>query len=92
MHRGFINFYSVYIGWLCSAVFLHLPSFAALGIDVKADVSILLTTFLVSWLFAHNICASWKSLHHRRNLVGGKGHVEEAAAAAAAAVQKRRAI
>lgn len=44
---GYINFYSVYIAWLCSAVFLHLPSMGKLGLDIKADISILLTTFLV---------------------------------------------
>jgi len=40
----------VYIGWLCSAVFLHLPSFQALGIDVRTDLSMLLTIFLLSLL------------------------------------------
>ncbi len=37
----------MYIAWLCSAVFLHLPSMGKLGLDIKADISILLTTFLV---------------------------------------------
>ncbi|KAK9823894.1 hypothetical protein WJX72_006230 [[Myrmecia] bisecta] len=46
--RGYINFYSVYIAWLCSAVFLHLPGFQTLGIDVKTDLSILLAIFLLS--------------------------------------------
>ncbi len=46
-NTGYINFYSVYIAWLCSAVFLHLPSVGKLGLDIKADISILLTTFLV---------------------------------------------
>lgn len=48
--RGYINFYSLYIGWLCGAVFLHLPSFKALGFDVRTDVSMLLTIFLLSCL------------------------------------------
>ncbi len=48
--RGYINFYSVYIGWLCSAVFVHLPKFKALGFDIKTDVSLLLTIFLLSCL------------------------------------------
>ena len=30
----------MYICWLCSAVFCHLPSFEALGLDMKADVSL----------------------------------------------------
>ncbi|KAK9835056.1 hypothetical protein WJX81_007542 [Elliptochloris bilobata] len=47
---GYINFYAVYIGWLCSAVFLHLPSFQALGIDIRTDLSVLLTIFLLSLL------------------------------------------
>ncbi|KAK9809330.1 hypothetical protein WJX73_005806 [Symbiochloris irregularis] len=45
---GFINLYSVYISWLCGAVFLHLPSLEALGFNIKADVSVLLVVFLVS--------------------------------------------
>lgn len=48
--RGYINFYSLYIGWLCGAVFLHLPSFKALGFDIRTDVSMLLTIFLLSCL------------------------------------------
>ena len=50
MRRGYINFYAVYIGWLCSAVFLHLPSFQALGLDIRTDLSVLLTIFLLSLL------------------------------------------
>jgi hypothetical protein len=41
--RGYVNFYSLYIVWLCSALFCHLPSFQALGIDMKADVSLALS-------------------------------------------------
>ena len=48
--RGYINYYSVYLFWLGSAVFVHLPSFESMGIDVKADISMLLTTFLLSLL------------------------------------------
>ena len=48
--RGYINFYAVYIGWLVAAVFLHLPSFKSLGFDVRTDVSMLLTVFLLSAL------------------------------------------
>lgn len=43
-----ISWSSVYIAWLCSAVFYHLPSLDTLGIDLRADLSILLTTFLLS--------------------------------------------
>jgi len=45
---GYINWGTVYAVWLCSAVFYHLPSFESLGFDIKADVSILLTIFLLS--------------------------------------------
>lgn len=45
---GYVNYYSLHIIWLCSSVFLHLPGLAELGLDVRADMSILLTTFLVS--------------------------------------------
>lgn len=38
-----MNFYSLYILWLCSALFCHLPSLEALGIDIKADVSLALS-------------------------------------------------
>lgn len=48
--RGYINYYSVYLFWLGSAVFIHLPSFQSMGIDVKADISMLLTIFLLSLL------------------------------------------
>lgn len=40
----------MYILWLCGAVFLHLPSFESLGIDLKADVSVFLAVFLLSLL------------------------------------------
>ncbi|KAL3147784.1 hypothetical protein ABBQ32_002515 [Trebouxia sp. C0010 RCD-2024] len=48
--EGYINYYSVYLFWLGSAVFVHLPSFQSMGIDVKADISMLLTVFLLSLL------------------------------------------
>jgi hypothetical protein len=35
--------YTLYIVWLCSAVFYHLPSFEALGVDIKADISLALS-------------------------------------------------
>lgn len=54
VRRGYLNFGTLYICWLCSAVFCHLPSFEALGIDIKADVSLGLSiaasSFLVSFL------------------------------------------
>lgn len=75
--QGYINFYSVYIAWLCSAVFLHLPSVGRLGIDCKADVSILLTTLLVSGrnvslavctMHAHLLC--WTSVMYNPSAFG----------------------
>lgn len=38
----------MYIAWLLSAVFYHMPSLDSMGIDIKADISLLLTTFLLS--------------------------------------------
>jgi len=35
-------------------VFVHLPSFQSMGIDVKADISMLLTIFLLSLLVRPN--------------------------------------
>ena len=46
--RGYVNFYTLFIVWLCSAVFFHLPSFTALGIDIRADVSLSLSVFFSS--------------------------------------------
>ena len=50
VRSGYINFSSVYIGWLCGAVFLHLPSLKSMGLDFRTDVSVLLTLFLLSLL------------------------------------------
>lgn len=47
---GRINFYSIYLAWLLSAWVYHLPGIAALGIDVKADVSLMLLVFFASIL------------------------------------------
>ncbi|KAK2079809.1 hypothetical protein QBZ16_002204 [Prototheca wickerhamii] len=46
--RAQINWSTLYIAWLCSAVFYHLPSLDSLGIDLRGDLSILLITFLLS--------------------------------------------
>lgn len=48
--QAYINWSTIYILWLCSAVFYHTPSLGTLGIDVKADISLLLTIFLISCL------------------------------------------
>ena len=45
---GYINWTTVYTVWLCAAVFYHLPSLESLGLDIKADLSILMTIFLLS--------------------------------------------
>ena len=45
---GYINWSTAYILWLLSAVFYHLPSLQSLGIDARADLSLLLTTFLLT--------------------------------------------
>ncbi|GMH37404.1 hypothetical protein BSKO_05277 [Bryopsis sp. KO-2023] len=47
---GYINFYAVYIFWFVSAVFYHLPTLVELGMDVKADVSLLLSVFLSTFV------------------------------------------
>ena len=53
--RGYLNYYSVYLFWLGSAVFIHLPSFQSMGIDVKADISMMLTIFLLSLLVCNAV-------------------------------------
>ncbi|GIL77238.1 hypothetical protein Vretifemale_6729 [Volvox reticuliferus] len=45
---GYINFSALYIVWLCSAVFYHLPSLEQLGLDIRADVSMLIVAFMSS--------------------------------------------
>eukprot|EP00798_Chlamydomonas_sp_ICE-L_P001343 gene1343-32703_t len=50
--RGYINYRTVYIIWLCSAVFYHLPSLEALGFDVKADLSLMLVLFFSTLLIS----------------------------------------
>eukprot|EP00198_Chlamydomonas_reinhardtii_P006217 XP_001695553.1 predicted protein [Chlamydomonas reinhardtii] len=57
--RGFINFSTLYIVWLCSAVFYHLPSLASLGLDVRADVSFLIVVFLASLAFFRGLRELW---------------------------------
>lgn len=47
---GYINWTTVYAVWLCAAVFYHLPSFNSMGLDVRSDLSMLLTVFLLSLL------------------------------------------
>ena len=37
--------YAAYIAWLCSAVFLHLPSLEALGLEPRADLALALVAF-----------------------------------------------
>lgn len=41
--RGYVNLSTAYICWLMLAVFYHLPSLETLGIDVRADLSLLLS-------------------------------------------------
>lgn len=48
--RGYINLYTLYIFWLCSAVFVHLPSLQSMGFDVRADITMLITILLLSLL------------------------------------------
>jgi hypothetical protein len=45
---GYINWSSIYVLWLCAAVFYHFPSLESMGVDVKADISMLLLCFLLS--------------------------------------------
>jgi hypothetical protein len=46
--EGYINWSSIYVVWLCAAIFYHLPSLESMGIDVKGDLSMALTVFLLS--------------------------------------------
>jgi hypothetical protein len=47
----------MYICWLCSAVFCHLPSFEALGLDIKADVSLGLSIAASSFMVGRQSCS-----------------------------------
>lgn len=48
--RGYINMYAVYIIWLVSAVFHHLPTLDELGMNVKADISIIISVFSATFV------------------------------------------
>lgn len=48
--RGYINMYAVYIIWLVSAVFHHLPTLDEFGMNVKADISIILSVFSATFV------------------------------------------
>ncbi|MEW5320472.1 MAG: hypothetical protein WDW38_011542 [Sanguina aurantia] len=55
--RSYISSYSLYVLWLCGAVFYHLPSFNALGIDIRTDLSMLIVVFLCTMMvgrLSHN--------------------------------------
>lgn len=56
---GYINWTTVYAVWLCAAVFYHLPSLDSLGLDVRADVSMLITVFLGSLVALGILSASY---------------------------------
>ena len=74
--RGYINYYSVYLFWLGSAVFVHLPSFQSMGIDVKADISMLLTILLLSLLVrTHTMCDATHNDIVDQACVHDKAHV-----------------
>lgn len=45
---GYINWNSIYVLWLTSAFIYHLPSLESMGVDIKADISMLLSSFLLS--------------------------------------------
>eukprot|EP00210_Caulerpa_lentillifera_P006894 g6591.t1 len=47
---GYLNYYSIYIFWLCSAVFYHLPKLEDMGMDLKADISVMIFVFTVTVL------------------------------------------
>ncbi len=46
--RGYLNLSTLYIVWLCAAVFYHLPSLEQLGLDVRADLSLLIVAFIAT--------------------------------------------
>uniref|UniRef100_A0A7S1T4N1 Calcineurin-like phosphoesterase domain-containing protein n=1 Tax=Tetraselmis chuii TaxID=63592 RepID=A0A7S1T4N1_9CHLO len=68
---GRINFYSIYLAWLLSAWVYHLPGFTDLGIDVKADISLILLVFFASLLTlalfhaAYNVAVSLHLINRR---------------------------
>ncbi|GLI59475.1 hypothetical protein VaNZ11_001358 [Volvox africanus] len=72
--RGYINFSALYIVWLCSAVFYHLPSLEQLGLDIRADVSMLIVAFMSSLVALsllaglHTAAVSLRLVPRRANL------------------------
>lgn len=65
---GYINWNTMYAVWLCSAVFYHMPSFESLGFDIKADVSILLTIFLMSCALLGTLAGMYSFLTSLRSV------------------------
>ncbi|GFR41996.1 hypothetical protein Agub_g2810, partial [Astrephomene gubernaculifera] len=89
--RGYINFSTLYIVWLCSAVFYHLPSLEQLGLDVRADVSMLIVAFLsslaalVALSGLHTAAVYAGMLPRRTHLLATSASIAAAAVTAAAA-------
>jgi hypothetical protein len=46
--RGYLNYSTLYALWLVAAVAYHLPSLDRLGVDVRADLTVLLAAFAAS--------------------------------------------
>jgi len=47
--QGRLNYRTLYTVWLVAAVLYHVPTLSALGIDIRSDVSLLLTVFIVTF-------------------------------------------
>ena len=61
---GFINYTALYVVWLVSAAIYHVPGFTKLGIDIRADVSLLFVSF-TSCVFALSGALGLKELLQR---------------------------
>jgi hypothetical protein len=59
--------------WLCSALFCHLPSFSALGLDIKADISLALSIAASSLLLLGLLHALQALAVHARLLAPAPG-------------------
>ncbi|KAF5843712.1 hypothetical protein DUNSADRAFT_8227 [Dunaliella salina] len=75
--RGYINFTSLYIVWLIGAVFYHLPSLESMGVNIKADVSLMIVislgslVVLIALWFVHVLMVQFKLLTPKVSLAAG---------------------
>jgi len=67
-----INWSAVYAAWLVSSLLYHFPPLEKLGFDIKADLSIALTIFLMSCVLLGSIVATLSFANKLPSRVGSR--------------------